>query len=110
MSEIKPEMVKVRLDSATARNVRRDVGKAIERACSLVGWSKKELAGRLAGEDGNIDAWVVKLHRWMSGEERPHLDALLSVEEFCQPLLLVLTKEFVQGAEVTTEIRFRRIA
>jgi hypothetical protein len=102
-------MVKASLASQRDRDLRVEIGKAIQKACSLVGWSHKELAGRLAGEHGNVDAWMVKLHAWISGERPAHFHALFGVEEFCQPLLLALTA-LDKNAEVTTEIRFRRIA
>lgn len=83
----------------TSADLRKLVGSAIERACSLIGWTKKELAGRLDKDHAQVS-------RWISGDERPHFDALFALEEFRQPLAVALAE--LAECEVETVIRVKR--
>lgn len=78
---------------------RRQIGCAIERAISLAGLSKKELAGQL-----NLDA--AQLSRWIAGTERPQFDLLFSVEVLRWSLVCALAD--LADGELVMSIRRRR--
>lgn len=50
------------------------VGRAIERARHMRGWSNDELSGK-------VDRDPRQVAKWQKGDERPHLDALFAVED-----------------------------
>ncbi len=60
-----------------------EIGKAIQRALSLAGWTQKEAAGHI-GRD------TAQIARWIAGTERPQFDALFAVEELRWPLVQAL--------------------
>jgi transcriptional regulator with XRE-family HTH domain len=77
---------------------RRAVGRAIQRAVALRGWSLKEFAVA-------VDRDPRQCARWLSGGERPQLDALFSVEDFRHPLVQALGE--LAGADVEVTVRLR---
>jgi transcriptional regulator with XRE-family HTH domain len=95
-------MAKADLRNAETVDYREQIGKALQRATSLVGWTLKELAGKV-----NRDPRQVA--RWLSGQERAQLDVLWEVEELRGPLVLALA-ELSQQAEVVTTISLRMTA
>jgi len=78
------------------------VGRALQRAASLLGWSLKELAAAV-----NRDPRQVA--RWIGGAERAPLDVLWDVADLRQPLVIALA-ESCEDIDVVTEIRVRRRA
>jgi hypothetical protein len=78
------------------------IGRALQRAASLLGWSLKELAGAVGRDPRQVA-------RWIAGQERAPLDLLWDVETLRQPLVIALA-ERCDGCDVVTEIRVRRIA
>jgi ribosome-binding protein aMBF1 (putative translation factor) len=78
---------------------RREIGIAIERAISLAGLSKKELAGLI-----NTDA--AQLSRWIAGTERPQFDQLFSVEALRWSLVCALAD--LADGELVMSIRRRK--
>lgn len=81
LAALQPEMVKARLD------FRRAIGRAIQRAISLAGWTDKEAAARIWPHRDNIETSQAQLSKWIGGIERPHLDVLFDVEELRWPLV-----------------------
>lgn len=77
------------------------IGKAVSRCFALAGVSQKEAAA-LVGRD------PAQVARWISGAERPQMDALFAVEALRQPLVVALAE--LAGADVTTHIAIRRSA
>lgn len=75
----------------------------------LAGLALKEVSALIFRATGReIDERQIA--RWKTGEERPQFDALIAVEQFRHPLLL-LWAQFIGGAvEVTTHIVVKRIA
>lgn len=90
-------MAKAVLNEVEKRDFRAEIGKAIQRACSLAGWSQKETAGRM-GRD------TAQLARWIAGTERPQFDALFAVEELRWPLIQALAQIDPRN-EIETTIR-----
>lgn len=80
----------------------RAIGAAIERAIAMVGWSKKEAAAKVGVDPAEFG-------KWLSGERRPQLDRLFSIEDLREPIVVNLAG-LAANVEVVTEIRFRRRA
>ncbi|MCR4376281.1 MAG: helix-turn-helix domain-containing protein [Acidobacteria bacterium] len=76
------------------------IGRAVQRAVSLVGWSHKEAAAKVGVDDAEFG-------KWLSGGRRPQFDRLFAIEELRQPLILSLAG-LANDVEVVTEIRMRR--
>jgi ribosome-binding protein aMBF1 (putative translation factor) len=74
-----------------------ELGRAVHRAVSLLGWSQKEAAARL-----NVDER--ELAKWLSGERRPQFDRLFAVKELQRPLVICLAG--LANGVVTTRIDF----
>jgi ribosome-binding protein aMBF1 (putative translation factor) len=97
LEDVSPRMAKAVLNEIEKPDFRAEIGRAIQRACSLIGWSQKEAAGRI-GRD------TAQLARWIAGTERPQFDALFAVEELRWPLIQALAQ--IDGKnEVVTTIR-----
>lgn len=94
-------LAKALLRKADTAIWREQIGRAIERAMSLVGWSLKEFAAA-------VDRDPRQVARWLDGSERPQLDAVFAVERLRQPLVQALGE--LAGAEVQTVITIRRVA
>jgi len=103
LADMQPRMAKADVRKPEMFDFRAQVGGAIERAASLVGWSLKELAGK-------VDRDPRQVARWIDGSERPHFDALFAVEELRQPLVVAFAEMAGHGVEVETVVRVRRIA
>lgn len=78
------EIPQPRMAKAVLKNVEMDyrqlVGRAIQRAVALVGWTQKEAAGHVGIDQGQFA-------RWINGQERPQLDKLWSVPALRVPLV-----------------------
>lgn len=59
------------------------IGRAIQRAVAIVGWSNKEAAATVGVDDSQFG-------KWLSGAERPHFDKLFAVEQLRGPLVMAL--------------------
>lgn len=103
LPEISGRMAKADLRKAEMPEFRVQVGRAIQRAISLVGWSLKELSGQVKRDER-------QLARWMNGAERPHFDALFAVEELRQPLVVALAELAGDQVVIETVVRVRRRA
>ena len=79
------------------------VGRAIQRAVSLRGWSLKEFSAAVNRDERQCS-------RWLSGSERPQFDVMLSVDSLRQPIVIALAELGGDGVEITTAITIRRIA
>lgn len=77
------------------------IGGSIERARLLVGWTKKELAGKVGVDDAQIS-------RWEAGKERPQFDRLWAVPEFRAPFVIALAE--LANIGVRTVITIERTA
>lgn len=77
---------------------REAIGRAIERAMFLRGWSLKEFAAAV-GRDERQCA------RWITGGERPQFDTLFAVEALRQPLIQAMAE--LVGVKVRTTITLR---
>jgi hypothetical protein len=79
-----------------------EIGRAIQRAVAVVGWTHKEAAAKVGVDDSQFG-------KWLSGAERPHWDRLLEVDELCGPLYEALGPVF--GISLYMEVKWtRRIA
>lgn len=79
------------------------VGRAIERAVAIAGWTKGEAAGK-------VDVDASEFGKWMTGERRPHLDRLLAIPELRQPLVVALAALDPDAFSVKHVIETRRLA
>lgn len=100
--DVPHRMATASLRKTEGADYRAQIGAAVQRAASLLGWSLKELAGEV-----NRDPRQVA--RWISGQERAQLDVLWEVEVLRGPLVIALAELSAQ-ADVVTEIRVRRRA
>lgn len=83
------------------------IGGAIERTRMLLSLSLKEFAGLMPLPDGT-ERDERQIARWISGAERPQLDALFAVDAIRQPLVIALAE--LANAEIVTQITIRRRA
>lgn len=97
LETVRPKQAKAVLKNCETWSAR--IGAAIQRAIALVGWSNKEAAAKV-GRD------PAQLARWISGTERPQMDALMAVDELRWPLVQCLAALDDQN-EVETTIRRR---
>lgn len=88
-------------ESGAAREWRARVGRVVDRARQLRGWSLKELAAAVDRDERQVA-------RWLTGEERAQFDVLGAVESFRQPLFLAFAERLGQSVEVETVVRVRR--
>lgn len=102
LENLRPVMAKADLKNLE-EPWRVQIGRAIRRACSLVGWSQKEVAGKIGRDEA-------QLARWIAGVERAQFDVLFAIEELRQPLVVAFAELAGTGVEITTEIRIRRTA
>jgi len=99
--ETRPRMVKADLRKAEPDGWREAIGRAIERAMFLQGWSLKQFAAAVGRDERQVA-------RWITGAERPQLDTLFACEALRQPLVQALGE--LVGADVHTTITLRRTA
>jgi DNA-binding transcriptional regulator YiaG len=99
-SEMRPEMVKADLRKP---EIWRIVGGAVERTRVLSGLSLKEFAARFGRDERQVA-------RWISGEERPQVDAVFACEALRSWLVIALAELAGPAVEVETVIRARRRA
>lgn len=81
---------------------RESVGQAIQRCFSLAGLTQKEAAALLERDQAQVA-------RWISGDERPQVDAIFAVEALRGPLVIALA-ELAGCVDVETTITVRRRA
>ena len=77
------------------------VGRAVDRCIALRGWSLKEFAAA-------VDRDVRQCGRWITGEERVQVDAIMAVESLRQPWAQAQCE--LAGADVEVTVRLRRTA
>ena len=75
------------------------LGRAIQRAVALVGWSNKEAAAHIGVDDAEFG-------KWLSGARRPQFDRMFAVQPLREPLCVSLAQ--MVGAAVRTQIEFER--
>lgn len=97
----RPRMAKADLRKAEADEWKANVGRAIQRAYLLCGWTLKEFADKVKRDER-------QLARWISGEERPQLDTLFAVVALRQALIIALAELAGAGVEVETTVRVIR--
>lgn len=76
------------------------IGRAIERAIAVVGWTHKQAADRIG-----VDA--AEFGKWLSGGRRPQFDKCFAVPELREPLVLELAA-LTDGLRVKTTIEWER--
>jgi DNA-binding transcriptional regulator YiaG len=82
---------------------RTEVAKTIERVRALSGMNLNEFADAVGRDPRQVS-------RWLKGEERPHIDAILASEQLQEPMLVALA-ERIGRVKVTTQITVeKRIA
>lgn len=82
---------------------RQHIGRAVERARLLRGWSLKELADAVGRNERQVA-------RWINGQERLQLDALFAPKCFRQSLVVALAEMAGEGIEIATHITVRKTA
>lgn len=100
LEQARPSMAKANLKELEIE-WREQIGRAIQRAFALAGWTQKEGAAKVGRDTGQVG-------RWINGTERPQLDALFAVEEL-RPALIQALAELARY-EVVTRIELRRFA
>ena len=87
--QVLPDIGKCRMAKAEAQKPDIDwnqqIGRAIQRAVALVGWSNKEAAANVGANDAEFG-------KWLSGNRRPQFDKLFAVEELRWPLVRCLAE------------------
>ena len=80
------------------------IGRAIQRAVAIVGWSNKEAAAKAGVDDAEFG-------KWGNGSRHPHLDRRIALEAWRGPLIFCLAKELDDSGIVPTwgiEIRQKK--
>lgn len=95
----RPRMAKANVNSPDI-DWQEQIGRAIQRAVALVGWSNKEAAAKVGVDDAEFG-------KWLSGARRPQFDRLFAVEALRWPLILCLATMDDEN-EVETTIKRRR--
>lgn len=94
--------VLIEVKRADATDYRLAVGHAIERAMQRRGWALKALA-EAVGRDAR------QVARWQNGDERPHFDALLAIDDaLFHNALVIAFAELGTGVEIDTVIHVPR--
>ena len=91
------------LEVRKADTWRLDIGQTVQRAISLLGWSLKEFSAAV-GRDERQCA------RWISGVERPQLDAIFAVQALRSVWVIAISELAGADVELETTIRIRRRA
>ena len=86
-----------------ADDLKRAIGKAIERGIVLAQMTRQEVAFEMGYEDASA------LSRWIAGAETPQFARLFMVMKLRAPLVVALA-ELSEDAVVTTSISIRRSA
>ena len=94
----KPKMAKANVNAVDVDWNQR-IGRAIQRAVSIVGLSHKEAAARVGVDDAEFS-------RWLSGVRRPQFDKLFAVEELRWPVIQCLA-QLDEHVQVDTLLRRR---
>lgn len=95
------KFVKADLRKPEIADYRRLVGEAIERARRTRGWTNDELSGKVKRDPRQVA-------KWQTGKERPHMDALFSVDDpLFRNALVIALAELGSGIEIDTTIRVR---
>lgn len=107
LETVRPEMAKAGLRNREIDEFWRDVGRAVARARSIVGWTQDELAGEIAKVLGRERFDPAQVARWESGagRDRPQF-VLFAIQPLLWPLLTTLAR-LDDRNEVVTEIRRR---
>jgi cytochrome c551/c552 len=99
-SDIPTRMAKADLRIQEIDAFRAEIGRCVERARLLVGWSLKQLAASLAHDERQVA-------RWIAGTERAQFDVLFSVPELRGPLVIALAG-LSDDIEAETTLHVRR--
>lgn len=97
LESVSGRMAKVDLKPLENRDFRSEIGRAIERALSIAGLTKKETAAAVGVDQA-------QLSRWIAGTERPQFDTLMAVDALRWPLIQALAS-LDERVQVVTEIR-----
>lgn len=95
----KADLRKAEIDDAAWRTA---VGRVIERAKELSGFTLKQFADVVHRDERQVA-------RWFSAAERPQFDAIFAVEALRQPVIQALA-ELAGNVVIETVIRMRRRA
>lgn len=98
LDDVHPVMAKAEVKNLDP-SWRHQIGHAIGRAFAIAGLTRKEAAGLLDRDEGQIA-------RWVSGVDRPLFDALFAVQVLRKPLIQSLA-ELADDVLVETVIRMR---
>lgn len=98
--EIRRTMLRADLRKADDVDFRGEIGACLQRAASLLGWSLKELSGKVKRDERQIA-------RWLNGQERVQVDVVFECEELRQPFALQLSK--LSGADLHIHAEFRKV-
>ena len=97
ITEMRPRMAKADLPKPEIDTWRERIGRAIQRALSLRGWSLKEFAAAVGRDERQVG-------RWINGQERAQFDAIFAVDTLRAPVLQALAE--LARVRVRTTIEF----
>jgi len=80
---------------------RADIGQTVQRAISLLGWSLKEFSAA-------VDRDERQCARWISGAERPQLDAIFAVQALRGVWVIAIAELAGAEVEIETIVRVKR--
>ena len=104
LERVQTRQAKAELKNLEGRDFRVEIGRAITRARSIVGWTQDQLAGEIAKVLQRARFDPAQVARWEAGKERPQFDVLFAVDALCWPLVQCLAALDTQ-TEIVTEIR-----
>lgn len=106
IARVEMRMIRSEYIKHAPRDLRVEVGQALSKARSIVGWTQDELAREVAKALGREKADQPRVSRWEKGTERYPLDVLLLIEPLAWPLIHQLAA-LDKRNEVTTLIQRR---
>lgn len=100
IGETRPQMAKAVLPKSENAEWRL-LGEALDAARHTLRWTVDQLAGELKRDSKQVG-------RWLRGEERPQVDAVIRVAPLREPFLIAFAMRL--GFRVRTTISLRRLA
>lgn len=100
IGETHPKMLKASLPKRESADSLKELGECLDFARRSVGWTVDQLSRELERDSKQVA-------RWMRGEERTQVDAVLTVEPLRAPFVIALAR-LAKCCEEETTLRFRR--
>lgn len=107
--DMRPAMAVADLRKAETRDLRREIGNAIDRARAAVGWNLDQFAAALPAPEGKDTRDARQVRRWLDGSERAQFDVLFGADDedfkaFLVVQLSTLSRRIARRTALTLEM------